>query len=97
MQNPSIKTKSKNISTSITMGQIVFIFFFFVVTSFMSFYFGARFGRSIFQFPDKSFEVSHHFLPNEHLEKEIEEILSSSGKFIFYETVEHKEPNQLKP
>ena len=91
MQNSPIKTRPKNIATGITMGQIVFIFVFFVVTSFMSFYFGARFGRRIFQFPNQNLEISYNFLPNEHLEKEIEEILSSSGKFIFYETVEEKQ------
>lgn len=87
----------KKVTTNITSGQIVFIVCVLFCASFMFFYLGAKFGRSVFEFDDVSLSTQTELLPNEALMAEIQEKLESTKhEFIFHDVLVQNKPLSKK-
>lgn len=89
----------KKVTTNMTFGQILFIFFILLASSLMFFYFGAKFGGDILTLADRSVEeVSEPFLPDDKLSAEIQDIIANHDqKLVFHEAVAEKAPPALTP
>lgn len=84
-----IESPEKKSHMHLPLNQILFICLFFVLTSLMSFYLGAKFGRQFLSFLNHDdLHAEESFLPDEKIYTEIKTILAENNqKFAFHQIV----------